>query len=286
MVIPPELKSLYPFTPKKFQLSSGHQISYIDQGSGNPIVMLHGNPTWSFYYRQLINEFSSTHRIIVPDHLGCGLSDRPQEYQYTLANHIDNLKQLLSSLNLNQVTLILHDWGGAIGMGYAVDHCDKLNKIIILNTAAYTSKYIPWQINLCRFPLLGEFMIRYFNLFAWPATFMAVSKKLPPLVKQGLLLPYDSYANRIAIARFVQDIPMNKRHPSYQTLRTIEDKLPNILCDKLIIWGEKDFCFNRRFLKRWQEIYPTAQTHLLKNAGHYLLEDANSEIIPLIRTFL
>lgn len=280
------MNNLYPFKSNFFKLQNDLSLHYLDEGKGHPILMLHGNPTWSFYYRNLVNEFSKSHRIIVPDHIGCGFSDKPQHYEYTLKQHIDNLEKLVSFLKLKDFILVVHDWGGAIGFGLLERHPDLVNKIVILNTAAYTSEVIAFQINMCRIPFLAEQVIRRLNGFALAATYMAVDKKMSPEIRKGYLFPYDSYENRIAIARFVADIPMNPKHRSYQTLRNIELSLPRHHCPMLILWGKKDFCFHDYFLNRWREIYPHAIVKTFENAGHYVLEDAKDEIIQELKQFL
>ena len=286
MVRPDWLNKLYPFKSNFLKLSNHLSMHYLDEGSGEPILMLHGNPTWSFYYRNLIAEFSKTNRVVAPDHIGCGLSDKPQDYEYTLQNHIDNLEKLVEHLNLKNFVLIVHDWGGAIGFGLIARQPELVKKIVLLNTAAYTSEFIAFQINMCRIPILAEQVIRRLNGFALVATYMAVAKKMSPAIRKGYLYPYDNYRNRIATAKFVADIPMNPKHRSYQTLKEIELSLSLHKCPKLILWGKKDFCFNDYFLNRWKEIYPDATVKTLENAGHYVLEDASDEIIKSLKSFL
>ncbi len=279
------LEKAYPFRSQFLQLGD-HGIHYVDEGKGQPILMLHGNPTWSFYYRNLIQTFSSKFRTIVPDHMGCGFSDKPQDYEYTLENHIQNAYKLIRFLELKQIILIVHDWGGAIGMGLATRYPELFDKIIILNTAAFPSPHIPKRINLLRQGKVGEFLTRKFNLFAWPATFMTTEKPLPKAIKQAYLLPYNSWENRIAVSRFVQDIPMEKEHRTYKTLREIEVKLPLLKQKKLILWGGKDFCFNQHFFEKWISIYPDADAQWFANAGHYILEDAKDEVTQKIWEFI
>ena len=158
-------RDLYPFESHYLSLA-GHKYHYVDEGTGDPLVMLHGNPTWSFYYRALIAEFRNRHRVIAPDHMGCGLSGKPQDYPYTLEQHIANLEALLDSLKLERVTLFLHDWGGPIGMGYAVRHPERVKRFVIFNTAAFPAPRIPFRINICKLPLFGTIVVRGFNAFA------------------------------------------------------------------------------------------------------------------------
>jgi pimeloyl-ACP methyl ester carboxylesterase len=282
--VPSELKQEYPFT-SHFASMDNHRLHYIDEGEGEVLLMVHGNPTWSFFYRNLAKHFSKNFRVVAPDHLGCGLSDKPQDYEYTLKSHIDNLEKLVFDLKLLDITLVLHDWGGAIGMGLATRHPELIKKIIVMNTAAFTSNEIPTRINILRNPI-GEWFIRSFNGFAGPATFMASQKGLSPLVKKGFTLPYKNYESRIATAKFVRDIPLTKVHPTYPILLDIEMKLNLIKSPLLLLWGEKDFCFTMNFHKKWLDFFPNATSVTFPKAGHYLVEDELENVIKEMTTFL
>ncbi|MBC8283818.1 MAG: alpha/beta fold hydrolase [Nitrospinae bacterium] len=250
--------------------------------------MLHGNPTWSFYYRNLILGLKSSCRCVVPDHMGMGKSDKPQNYSYTLSQHIDNLEALVDKLGLSDITLVVHDWGGAIGMGFAVRHPQKIKRLVLFNTAAFLSEKIPIRLSLCRVPGLGALAIRGFNAFALAATNMACKnrERMTDQVKAGYLAPYNNYANRIANLRFVQDIPMNPDEPSYSVIKNIEENLGQFSSLPIMIaWGDKDFVFNHHFLKKWQEIFPDAEVHRVSDAGHYVLEDAHERILPWMQNF-
>ncbi len=278
-------KELYPWKHNFLGLN-GLNLNYVDEGQGPVMLMVHGNPTWSFFYRHLISAFSGHFRCVVPDHMGCGFSDKPQDYDYTLENHIQNLTRLVQFLDLKDITLVVHDWGGAIGMGLATRFPHLIKRIVILNTAAFTSTDIPKRIALCKAGSLGEFLVRGLNGFAWPATFMTTKKRLPSLVKQAYLAPYDSWKSRIAVSRFVQDIPMSEAHPTWKTLKTIEDNLTKLKVPKLIVWGGLDFCFNQSFFEKWISIYPDAEAHWIADAGHYVLEDAPKKAIESIVEFI
>jgi haloalkane dehalogenase len=277
----------YPFVPKIFITPEGHRLSYIDEGSGGPaVVMAHGNPSWSYLYRNVITALKGDYRCLAPDHLGCGYSDKPQAYPYRLRNHIDNFTALLDHLRIDRCVLVVHDWGGAIGMGWAGQHPDRIAGLVVLNTAAFRSRQLAWRIAVCRWPLLGALLVRGLNGFAWPATFMAVRKKMRAEVKAGFLAPYDTWANRVAVHRFVQDIPMQPAHPSWGTLVEVENSLAR-LQDKpmLICWGGQDFCFNDSFYAEWRRRFPEAESHYFPEAGHYVLEDALPEILSLLSAF-
>lgn len=284
LTMPTELKELYPFQPKSFQTASGHQLSYVDEGQGEAVVLLHGNPTWSFAYRELIKTLSPHFRVIAPDHIGMGLSEKPQNYSYQLKDHIENTYGLLEKLQIKNYHLVVHDWGGAIGAGLSLKRPESLLSWVILNTAAFTSKHIPWRINICR-NFFGEELIKRLNAFAAPATIMAAKKPMDSKIKKGYLYPYNNYQNRIATARFVRDIPMHERHPSFLELSQIEEKLTTLKCPKLILWGEKDFCFNLNFLRKWKKIYPQAQVVTYPKAGHYVFEDESEDVKTQVLSF-
>ena len=286
--IPEWLARIYPFTPKSFVTPRGARLSYLDEGprTDEAVLMLHGNPTWSFYYRNVVSELSPARRCIVPDHIGMGLSDKPENYPYTLETRISDLEALVESLGLKRVHLIVHDWGGAIGFGFATRHPGMIGRIVILNTAAFTSSRIPASIALCKLPGLGPLLVRRFNAFAGPATSMAMHRRhLTAEEKRGYLFPYDSWSSRVAVSEFVRDIPLNGSHPSWSTLKATEVILPRFRDRQiLIVWGGADFCFNDTFLARWAEIFPNARVERIADAGHYVIEDA-AETLPLIRDF-
>ncbi len=280
------IRHLYPFHTARLAVPGG-MLSYVDEGSGPPVVMVHGNPTWSFYFRHLIAALSPHYRVIVPDHIGCGLSDKPQDYSYRLANHIENLTHLLEHLNLGPVDLIVHDWGGAIGMGWATQHPDLVRRIVVLNTAAFLSPRLPLRIAVCRTPLFGDLALRGLNAFAGMATFMAVERPMAADVRQGYLLPYNTWHNRIAQLRFVQDIPMQPSHPTWAVVDGIDRELRRLRGKPMqILWGGKDWCFSDYFLAGWLERFPEAQATRFDHAGHYVLEDAHAEIVPRVVRFL
>jgi pimeloyl-ACP methyl ester carboxylesterase len=284
-------RSLYPFASHYFSTSSGARQHYLDEGPTDapPLLMVHGNPTWSFYWRNLVLGLRNEYRCIVPDHIGCGLSDKPQEYPYTLTQHIENLSALVEKLDLRNATLLAHDWGGAIGLGTVLNMPERFARIVLFNTGAFPPPYIPYRIAACRIPLVGRVAIRGLNLFARAALSMATEKpeRMTPEVRAGLLAPYDSWANRIATWRFVKDIPFTRRHPTGQKLAEIESQLWT-LGEKPItlIWGMKDWCFDPRCLARFQKHWPAAETRELADCGHYVIEDAHERIVPLLREFL
>lgn len=288
--IPGWLQAEYPFTPHRHRLADGTALSFLDEGprTRRAVVMVHGNPTWSYYYRHLVRALAPTRRCIVPDHVGMGLSDKPEHRAYTLAQRIADLEDLITSLDLEQIDLVVHDWGGAIGLGFAGRHPAKVRRLAILNTAAFPDSRIPARIALCRAPLLGPLIVRGCNGFAWPATWMAMARRaLSVEEKRGYLFPYGSWADRVAVNAFVRDIPMDAVHPTRATLAAVELGLSGLRGkEALLCWGGRDFCFNDHFLERWRGIFPHAAVHRIADAGHYVLDDAREDVVPRVTAFL
>jgi|FLOH01.1.fsa_nt_gi cis-3-alkyl-4-acyloxetan-2-one decarboxylase len=278
----------YDFSPHCFQASAG-RMHYVDEGPRDaaPLLCIHGNPSWSFYYRRVVREFRGEHRVVAVDNLGCGLSDKPQDWSYRLEDHVENLCALVLALDLKNITLVLHDWGGAIGMGFAVRHPDRVARIVLGNTSAFLIDRIPLRIAVCRWPVFGAIALRGFNGFALAATTMAVEKPMTPLVKRGFLAPYNSWHNRIAQHRFVLDIPMGPSHPTWDVIESIDSGLAQLAGKPIAIaWGMKDWCFSAVFLDGWKARFPTAEVLEIKDAGHYMWEDAHEVALPFLRSFL
>jgi cis-3-alkyl-4-acyloxetan-2-one decarboxylase len=288
----PDLKREYPFAGKRLDLD-GLSCHFLDEGDGLPVVMVHGNPSWSFYYRNLVLALRDRYRCIVPDHMGCGLSDKPGDdrYEYTLSRRVDDLEQLLEHLEVREkITLVVHDWGGMIGMAYAVRHPERIKRLVILNTGAFhlpKGKPFPLALKICRDTFIGSLMVRGFNAFSVAASYVGCKRHpMTAELRHLYQLPYDSWQNRIATLRFVQDIPLIPGDRGYDLVTSIADgidqfkNLPILIC-----WGELDFVFDRHFLAQWEERFPEAEIHRFPDCGHYILEDARDEVIPLIAGF-
>jgi len=285
-------RHLYPFDKHWLELGD-LRLHYLDEGDGEVLVAVHGNPTWSFYYRDLAREMRDDYRVIVPDHMGCGLSDKPGDdaYEYTLNRRIRDFSRLMDDLELDDINLVVHDWGGMIGLGWAAQNPERIKRLVILNTAAFhlpKSKSFPWQLWMVRDTPLGPLMVRGFNAFARGSTHLSCTrKKLSKEVRDAYCGPYDSWSDRIATLRFVQDIPLRPGEPGYEIVSDTAARL-EVFRDRpvLVCWGDKDFVFDHHFLAEWQRIFPEADVHRFSDCGHYILEDASEEIIPLIRKFL
>ncbi|MFQ3209594.1 MAG: pimeloyl-ACP methyl ester carboxylesterase [Colwellia sp.] len=287
------LTKSFPFK-RNFINRNGHQYHYVNEGQGSPVVMVHGNPSWSFYYRNLVTELSENHQCIVPDHIGCGLSDKPSDegYDYTLVNRIDDLVALLDHLDVKEnITLVVHDWGGMIGMGYAARYPERIKRLVVLNTGAFhlpKAKKLPPALWLGRNTFVGTLLVRGFNAFSSVASYIGVKRQpMSKEIRQAYVAPFNSWKNRISTLRFIQDIPLKPGDRNYQLVAEISDsleqfnKLPMLIC-----WGLKDFVFDKYFLAEWQQRFPDAKVHTFDDCGHYILEDASAEVVPLINNFL
>ena len=290
----------YPFTPKRIEVRPGLSMSYLDEGprDGEIVLMLHGNPSWSYYWRHLVLGLrdpaqGKAYRCIVPDHIGMGLSDKPsdKDYTYTLQSRVDDLTRLLGSLGIDgPLTLAVHDWGGMIGFGWALAHEAQVRRLLITNTAAFplpAAKPLPWQLKLGRDMKLGALMIRGFNAFAAGAARDGVIRKMPADVRRAYEAPYDSWANRIATLRFVQDIPLREGDPAWTLVNAAAKRLPAYADRPAFIgWGLRDFVFDHHFLDGFRNALPQAEAHAFEDAGHYVLEDKYEVLVPAMRRFL
>lgn len=288
-------KKLYPFEGAYFALAHTAKMHYLDEGdANNPVLLaLHGNPTWSFYYRNLAGLMRNDYRVVVPDHIGCGLSDKPsdEDYSYKLEQRVRDIEELVKHLGLKDITLVLHDWGGMIGLSFACRNPSLVKRIILMNTSGFplpASKAFPIALTLSRTPLLGDLLIRGFNAFALSASWIGCKyKRMPAALRKAYRAPYSNWEQRRAVHRFVQDIPLGEKHPSWKTVH-FTDKHLETLSDKpmLIIWGEKDFIFDKHFLNEWRRRMPKAEVHSYPDGGHYILEDLGNVAIDIMKDFL
>ena len=292
MYQPPQ--KLYPFESNWLNIA-GNRLHYLDEGPPDaPIVlMLHGNPTWSFYYRNLVLALRDRFRCIVPDHIGCGLSDKPgaNDYPYTLARRISDLNTLIEHIQPETpMHLIVHDWGGMIGFGWASERPEQIASMTIANTAAFplpSEKKLPAALWLVRNTGIGALLVQGLNAFSGMAARVAFKKPVSSEVRKAYTGPYDSWDNRIATLRFVQDIPLSPNDPGYNIIANTEARLADFV-DKpcLLLWGEKDFVFDLHFLKKWKQIFPQAKVLSYPDCGHYVIEDAGQPLIQAVSDFL
>lgn len=301
-------EALYPWTGQWLDVG-GVAMHYLDVGPDQPtanlaethdglrqstkptLLMVHGNPTWSFYWRDLIRAFSPQFRCIVPDHVGMGLSEKPSDsdYNYTLSRRISDLGAVVDrAVPAGKITLIVHDWGGMIGLGWAVQNPERIDRIVVLNTSAFApSKEIklPWQLKMARSPL-GTLLVQGGNAFSVGATLMCTVKSLPAAVKRGYTAPYRSFDERVSTLRFVQDIPLSPKDEAWASVEAT-DRALEVFKDTpiLIQWGTRDFVFHTGFLKQFEKRWPHAEVDRYE-AGHYVIEDETDAVIARISGFL
>lgn len=289
--LPADVRALYPWPGRNHTLTSGHTMHFVDEGSGegSPMLMVHGNPTWSFYYRELVKAFAGSHRCVVPDHIGSGLSDKPQRWSYRLQDHIDNLVELIDALELSNITVVVHDWGGPIGLGAAAARRDRIGRLVVFNTSVFMEE-VPLSIRACRLPGFGDLVVKGFNAAIRGAMARSLTDRgrMSRAVARGYAAPYPRWADRVGHMGFFRDIPLEPRHPTRATIARLTAEVPEAFADTptTFLWGDQDFVFTPRFLERWLELLPHAQSHRFPDAAHWVVEDAHERIVPLMQDFV
>jgi len=286
--------NLYPFESRWLDIS-GLRMHYLDEGPRDAplVLMVHGNPTWSFYYRNLVLALRGRYRCIVPDHIGCGLSDKPGDdrYSYTLSRRIADLDTLMTHIGpATPVHMVVHDWGGMIGFGWAVKQPERIGKLIVGNTAAFpmpVDKKLPAALWLVRNTKLGALLVQGMNAFSGIAARVAFKRPVSAEIRKAYTGPYDSWDNRIATLRFVQDIPLGPGGRGYDIVQRTGDRLHEFAGKPcLLAWGAKDFVFDDHFLRQWKSIFPAAEVHEYGDCGHYIFEDGGPALVQAVSQFL
>jgi haloalkane dehalogenase len=262
------------------------RLHYLDAGQGAPVVMVHGNPAWSFLYRHMIRGLSPDHHCIALDHLGFGLSDKPREWSYLPADHAQNLQALIEHLELRDITLVVQDWGGPIGLSYALDRPDNVRSLVIMNTWLWPVDddwYYRAFSGFMGGPV-GRFLIRRYNFFVNGVMKMATGdkSKLAGGVHQHYVQPLANPADRQGCWVMPKEIIASSRW-----LRELWGQRDKI-ADKptLILWGLKDIAFREKELRTWERLFPHAQVHRLAGVGHFVPEEYGHEAVPLVRELL
>lgn len=286
------VRDLYPWKGRYLDVGGGIRMHYLDEGSGEPLLVLHGNPTWSFSFRRFVERFAPEHRVVVPDHVGCGLSDKPgdEAYAYTLARRVDDVERLVEHLDLRDVTLVAHDWGGMIGLAWALRNFDRVRRFVLLNTAGFglpEDKRLPWQIAIVRRLRGSSLLVQGLNAFLRGALLTCTTRGLGRRERLGYLAPYGSYRDRIAIQRFVEDIPLAPSDRSWAIVDEVSRNLGRLAERPVLIgWGRKDFVFDDAFLAEWKRRLPSARYVEFADAGHWVHEDAGDRLFDEIGGFL
>ena len=286
-------RSLYPFRSRFLAVGkgpgapAGHRLHYVDEGSGPVVVCLHGNPTWGFQFRRLIADLRGDFRVIVPDQVGCGLSDKPTDVFFRAVDRIAHLEELLGHLGVDRFSLVMHDWGGPIGTGLAVRRPGAIDRLVYLNTMLTETALLPPMIRMAASPRFGRWLTQYSRWFVKLLVSQGAAHGLAKEVRQGYLHPYPTRGSRTAIWGFVRDIPFEDSHPSHPALVELESGLP-LLADKPVklIWGMRDPCFHPGILRHVAARFPAAEIVRIPDASHLVIEDAPQRVVAEVGTFL
>jgi len=275
----------YPFGSHHLDLEMG-RLHYVDEGEGPPVVMVHGNPTWSFLYRDLIGRLAPRFRCVAPDHIGFGLSDKPADWSYLPERHAANLAALIESLDLRDVTLVVQDWGGPIGLSYSVEHPERVARLVIMNTWMWPvddDRYYRAFSGFMGGPV-GRLLITRFNFFARSVLRRAYGDKrrLTTAVHQHYLKALPTPADRVGCSVMPREII-----GSTEWLGGLWERRA-ALADKpaLIVWGMKDIAFREKELNRWIEALPQAEVVRLPDVGHYVQDEAPQRLGEAVERFL
>ena len=267
-------------------------MHYVDHGDGETVVLLHGDPTWGYLWRRFIPPISDTHRVIVPDHMGMGKSSVPKTpYPYLLRHHISNLEELISSLKLRNITLVLHDWGGPVGMGFAIRHPELIKRLVLMNTWAFAkwpAGELPRLLQIIRSEK-GESFVLEKNGYVKRALLGTANypENYTSEVLNAYLSPFPTPESRLALLCWSRDITVNESDQSYRDMKHIEDNL-TLFSDipVLLIWGMLDPVLPGYVLEKWRRIYPHAQVLVIEDASHFLQEDSPERVIGETKRFL
>jgi cis-3-alkyl-4-acyloxetan-2-one decarboxylase len=278
---------------------AGHRMHYLDEGQGETLLLLHGNPTWSYLYRHIIGALRSEFRCVAPDHLGFGYSDKPADADYSMRAHVMRLESFVQTMGLKDITLVVQDWGGVIGLSWAVRHKALVKRLVVLNTAGFVPesprqlarlKPVPWGFPLLwslRLPLFGELFVQGLNGFVKYLLPVGTHHKerLSPEVMRGYLDPYPTWSSRRAHLASVRQVPMRPKDPAWQLLRETGAELEGWTVPTQIVWGMRDPVFVPWFLEEFERRLPNHLPSVrIDDASHFLQDDRPAPIVDAIRT--
>jgi pimeloyl-ACP methyl ester carboxylesterase len=280
----------FPFEAR--YLSAGDAtLHYIDEGPADarPLLFVHGNPTWSYMWRQPIARLHAEgHRCVAFDHMGFGRSDKPPRLSaYSLQRHVDNALALIDALDLGDVTLVAHDWGGPIGLGALLERADRLRAVVLMNTWAWElPSFLPPFLREFRTEGLGEILALAGNLFVESIPGAMARRDPDPVMMEAYRAPFPDYWSRAGTLAFQREIPLTERDRSAPLMASIHEGLPDVSVPVKLVWGMRDPVFQPVFLEQWCELFPNAETVELADASHYLVEDSPDEVTGAIEDFL
>lgn len=276
-------RSLYPFTPRRHRTSDG-TLSYLDEGSGTPVVFVHGTPSWSFEFRALVSALQKTHRCLAVDHLGFGLSDKPEAAPLAPEDHARRLREWVEALDLHDVTLVVHDFGGPIGLPLALD-TSRIARVVVLNSWMWPNDDEPAVVRLDRLvrSWIGRVLYRWLNASPrWlvPAAF-ADRRRLTPSAHRHYLAPFGHRSERAAPYALACALLGSGEFYGQLWSRRAELRQPLTL-----IWGMKDPAFQARHLARWMTAFPNAAVIRIDDAGHFLAEECPDAVLDALFSVL
>lgn len=278
-------KSEYPFDSHYFDVPAG-RMHYVDEGQGSPVVMVHGNPTWSFLYRHLIKEMSNEYRCIAMDHIGFGLSDKPLDWSYLPEEHAKNLNLLIEELKLNNITLVVQDWGGPIGLSYAVNNPANVKSIVLMNSWMWSAAGDPHFEKFSGFMggAIGKFLIKYFNFFVRVVMKQAMGDKsiLTRPIHRHYLNALKEPNARKGCWTFPKQIITSSSW--LETLWSQRENLKTI--PALILWGMKDIAFRKKELETWLGVFSDPEVIKFENVGHFVQEEKGRQLGQMVKDFL
>lgn len=275
----------YPFKQHFIELDAG-RMHYVDEGVGAPLMLIHGTPTWSFLYRRLIKDLSKNYRVIAPDHLGFGLSDKPAGWSYLPADHARNLGTLIETLGLKNVVLAVHDFGGPIGLSYAVEHADNVAGLVLFNTWMWSLKDKPDAVRASRLlgGAIGKFLYEQFNFSprVLLKMLMVDKSKLTEEIHRHYLRVFPTRQDRRSAWVLARELIGSSDW--YESLWQRRDRIGRK--PALLLWGMKDKAFQADALEKWKNLFENKRVVEFADAGHFVQEEEADKIGPVIKSFL
>jgi pimeloyl-ACP methyl ester carboxylesterase len=284
-----DFEGTFPFRPRYLR-TDRVRLHYVDEGprDAQPLLFLHGNPTWSYLWRRQIAELSKRgHRCVAFDHMGFGRSDKPSQLAvYSLQAHMNNALALIDGLELRDVVLVAHDWGGPIGLGALLERRERLRALVLMNTWAWElPSFLPPFLREFRAEGLGEILALGGNLFVESIPGGMAQRDIDPVMMDAYRAPFPDYWSRAGMLAFQREIPLTERDRSSQLMGSIHERLHALDVPVLLIWGLRDRVFQPVFLDQWREVFPAARTVELDDAAHFLVEDRPDAVTEAIASF-
>ncbi len=295
IALPDWLRAQWPYRPRYARVN-GYRMHYIDEGQGDPVVLLHGNPTWGYLYREFVAPLTAAgYRVIVPDMIGFGLSEKPSiEQAHTLDGHIANLTALLRSLDLQRVTLVCHDWGGPTGLGFALSNLNRMHSLVLMSTWAWPmppsefhTRMFPWRT--MHAPLVGPYLLGRHAALVKRGLYLSVvdRERFRREAQAAYEFVLPDPADRLLTWAWPRWIPIDNAARALSRFSWLEDQLKSCTLPTLLIWGREDDTFNPEiFPQRFKALLPQAEGPYFVTGRHFLQEDSGPEIAARIVEFV